>query len=177
MADVAEATTVPPAADQSGNLTVWFVKTISDVTAPKAATEIGAATSFRVTYSFTNDGWSFAADQDKTKDERLTLPQPLEALGNKNVSLNTLKYVDSTAAGSAAVVLKPVAPATSLSGYFVERRSVPNSTLAAAAQMVRVIPVTLGAQLPGPTDGTGKFTLLQVAALTGPIGDPVAMAA
>lgn len=177
MADVAEGLVPPPAVDQSGNLTIWWVATIADVTAPKAATEIGAATSFRLTYSFTNDGWSFAASQAKTKDERLTLPQALEALGSRDISLNTLKYVDSAAAGSAKVVLAPTGGAAFKSGYFVERRNVPNTTLAAASQLVRVIPANVGLQLPGPTDGTGKFTILQEAAITGAIGPEVAMAA
>jgi len=177
MADVAEGLVPPPAVDQSGNLTVWWVATIADVTAPKASTEIGAATSFRLTYSFVAGGWDFDASQDKGKDERLTLPQPLESLGSKAISLKTLEYVDSTAAGSAAIVLAPTAPATTKSGYFVERRNVPNSTLAAASQLVRVIPATVGAQLPGTLDGEGKFTLQQVAAITGVVGAPVAMVA
>lgn len=172
MADVAESLVPPPAADQSGQLTIWWVPTIADVSAPKASTEIGAAGSFRITYSFTNDGWTIAGTQAKTKDERLTLKQPLEALDATDVSLNTLKYVESAAAGSANVVLVP-----GTSGYFVERRGIPNQTLAAAAQKVRVIPVTLGQQMPGPIDGTGKFTVLQEASVTGVIGAPVALAA
>lgn len=171
MADVAEGLVPPPAVDQSGNLTVWWVPTIADVSAPKASTEIGAAGSFRITYSFLPSGWNLAGAQSKTKDDRLTLKQSLEALDKKDVTL-TLDYVDSTAAGSAAVVLTE-----GLSGYFVERRSIPNQTLATAAQKVRVIPVTLGAQLPGAIDGTGKFSIHQETAITGVVGAPVALAA
>lgn len=172
MADVAEGLVPPPAVDQTGNLTIWWVPSISDVTAPKASTEIGATGSFRLTYSFTEDGWDFDASQAKNPDGRLTLKQPLESLGTSKVSLKTLKYVESTAAGSANVVL-----VEGTSGYFVERAGVPNSTLAAASQKVRVIPATLGKQMPGPRDGSGKFTVVQEVAINGVIGDPVALAA
>ncbi|WP_223690110.1 phage tail tube protein [Leifsonia poae] len=169
MADVAESIVPPPAADQTDNLTIWWVPSIADVLAPKV-TEIGGTGAFRVTYSFTNDGWSIAGSQTKTKDERLTLKQPLESLGATDVALNTLKYVESSQAGSANVVLLE-----GTAGFFVERRGIPNKTLAAAAQKVRVIPAILGAQLPGPTDGTGKFTIVQETALTGLLGLPVAL--
>lgn len=169
MADVVDV--VPPAVDQLNNLTIWWVPTLADPLAPKAATELGAATSFRLTYSFTTDGWGLTGSQDKTVDERLTLAQQLEALGVAKASL-TLKYVDSTAPGSAAVVL-----VEGLVGYFVERRGTTDQTLAAAAQKVRVIKVTLGKQIPGPVDGTGKFTYTQEAAINGVVGLPVALAA
>ena len=170
MADVAEISG-PPAVDQSGNLTIWWVPTIADVAAPKASTEIGAATSFRLTHSFTPDGWALTGTQTKDKDNRLTLKQALESLGVSEASL-TLKYVDSVAVGSAAVVLTE-----GLSGYFVERRNTPQTSIAAAAPKVRVIGVTLGKQIPGPVDGTGKFTYTQEVAITGVVGAPVALAA
>jgi|GEM_PF-1448106 len=176
MADTPEGIVPPPAVDQKGNLTLWFVKTIADVSAPKAATEIGAATSYRITYSLTADGYNLAGSQGTVKDERLTLAQPLESLDTNEVTLD-LKYVDSAAAGSAAVVLAPVAPATTVDGYIVERAGVPNATVAAAGQKVRVIPVTLGAQNPGPRDGQGKFTIVQKAAITGVVSAPVALVA
>lgn len=170
MADVIDV--VPPAVDQLNNLKIWWVGgPIADVTAPKAATEIGAATSFPITYSLTSDGWGLAGSQEKTDDPRLTLKQKLEALGVSTTTL-TLKYVDSTAAGSAAVVLTE-----GLSGYFVERRGSSAQTLAAAGQKGRVIAVTLGKQNPGPIDGTGKFTIVQEVAITAPVGSPVAFAA
>lgn len=164
MVDVVDV--VPPAVDQTGNLTIWFVPTIADMTAPKAATELGAAGAFRITYSFTTDGYTPTGDQEILTDDRLTLPQGLQSLGKVTAGM-TLKYVDSSAAGSAAVVLKPTPPATSLDGYLVERPNVANATLAAAAQKVITRKVTLGVQIPGPRDGSGKFTITQIAAITG----------
>ncbi|ANJ26819.1 hypothetical protein [Agromyces aureus] len=168
MPDVADV--VPPAIDQKGNTVIWWVPASPGITAlnaPKAATELGAATTFRITHSFTPDGWTLTGSQAKTTDDRLALPTPLEALDSLvNTFGDGIKYVDSSAAGSAAVVL---ATQTSLAGFFVERRNVSNGTLAAAAQKVRTIPVTLGPQIRGPIDGTGKFTYLQQVALTAPI--------
>jgi hypothetical protein len=164
MADVAD--TVPPALDVNGNLVIWWVQTIADLAAPKAATEIGAATSFRVTHSFTPTGFPLDGDQEITVDERLALVDALEALGRQTNTLGMLEYVDSTAANSAAVVLKPVAPATTKSGYFVIRRNVSNGTLAAASQKVLTVPVTLGKQIFPVTDG--KFRIKQRTSVTGP---------
>lgn len=165
MADVADTT--PPAIDQTGNYVIWWVATIADLTAPKAATEIGAATSYRITHSFTPSGFAFDGDQPVNPDERLALAQALESLGVVTRTLGMLEYVDTSTAGSAAVVLAPTAPATTKSGYFVVRRNVANGTLATAAQKVTTIPVTLGVQIQVPVDGTGKFRIKQRASITG----------
>jgi len=168
MADVVD--TVPPAIDQKGNTVIWWVPAVADPLAPKAATELGAATAFRITHSLTTDGWPLTGSQGTTEDDRLALLTPLESLDTLKQTFGSgLKYVDSIAASSAAVALKPVAPATTKSGFFVERRNISNGVLATAAQSVRTIPVTLGAQIRGPIDGTGKFTYLQQASITGPI--------
>ncbi|MCU1441137.1 MAG: hypothetical protein JWP85_2134 [Rhodoglobus sp.] len=159
MADVAESFGGPPAVDQSGNLTIWWVPTIVNPNAPTVA-EIGHATAFRLTYSFTPGGWALTIPQEKLPDLRLTSPQDRQSLGKTTPSLADLGYVDSVAAGSAAVVL-----ASGGAGHFVERRNLSQDTLIAAAQKVRVIKCTLGVQVPGPTDGSGKFTLLQAAAV------------
>ena len=170
MADVAD--TVPPALDVDGNLVIWWVQTIADLTAPKASTEIGAATSFRVTHSFTPDGFPLSGDTAVSTDSRLGLEVDLESLGKTTQTLGTLTYVDSDSASSAAVVLKPTAPATSKSGYFVIRRSVANGVLATSGQKVQVVPTTLGPQIK-PNIGDGKFRIQQRGIITGPIVEGV----
>lgn len=168
MADVADV--VPPAIDQTGNTVIWWVETIADVTAVKAATELGASSSFRVTHSFTPDGFPFDSTQNKNTDDRLALAQVLESLGTLQYTFGDgLVYVDSTAASSASVVLKPTSPATSKSGYFVVRTGVANATLAAAGQKGFVVPVTLGEQRRGPINGQGKFNRKQQVTITGPV--------
>jgi hypothetical protein len=171
MADVAETATGPAAVDQTGNLTIWAIpgRTVSQ-SAPSVAL-IGGATCYRVTYSFTSGGWTLTAPQEKLVDTRLTSPQSRQSLGVITPDLGDLMYVDSIVAGSAAVVL-----AAGGLWQFIERRNTPQSTLAAAAQIVRVINVNLGPQAPGPTDGTGKFAYMQPAAMDS-LGAPVALVA
>lgn len=166
MVDVADK--VPAAIDVDGTLVIWWVETLADLTAPKAATELGAATSFRITHSFTPGGFPLDGDQAVNTDERLALVQALESLGKLTNTLGMLEYVDSDDAGSAAVVLKPTAPATSKSGFFVIRRKVPIATLAAAAQKTITVPVTLGQQIK-PVNSDGKHRIKQRASITGPI--------
>ena len=167
MADVRNG--VPAAVDQNGNTVIWWVQTIADLAAVKAATELGAATSFDVTYGFTTDGFPVDSTQEKTTDDRLTLVDTLESLGKTTTTFGEgVTYVDSAAASSPAVVLKPTAPATTKSGYFVVRTGVPYATLATAAQKVTVYPVTLGPQRRGPINGSGKFVWKQQVVLTAP---------
>lgn len=167
MPDVVDQT--PPAVDQTDNLTIWWVPTIANVAAPTAL-EIGATGSKRITYSFVPGGWTPTGDTEILTDDRLTLKQPLQAFGKTTRDI-TMQYVDSTDATSAAVVL-----VEGTAGYIVERRGVPNATLVAAGQKVRVHKVTLGPQIAGPIDGNGKFTITQKAIYTGVLGNPVAVA-
>ena len=168
MVDIVDS--VPPAIDQKGNTVIWWVPTISDPSAPKASTEIGAATSFRITHSFTPGGWTLTGSQATMMDDRLGILTPLESLDQLVQTFGSgVVYVDSSAVGSAAVVLKPISPATTKAGNFVERRNVSNTVLATAAQPVRTVPVLGGPQIPGPIDGTGKFNYTQQFAITGPI--------
>lgn len=171
MADVAELFGGPPAVDQSGHLTVWAVKTITDIGAPKL-TEIGGTGATRITYSFTTSGWALSGTQERLTDERLTSPTTKESLGRSTPTLGDLAYVDSTDPKSAAVVL-----ADGGTWYFVERRNVAQTELAKVGDKVRVLRVTLGPQMPGPTDGTGKFTLTQAAAIDAITPMPVAVVA
>lgn len=163
---------VPPAIDQLANTVIWWVPAtpgLADTAAPEAAAEIGAATTKDVTYSFTTDGWTADSQQAKTTDERLTLLNVLESLDKVTVSFgNGIKYVDSTSSSSAAVVLKPAGGDSSISGFFVVRTGLPYATLAAADQNATVYPVTLGPQMRGPLNGSGKFTWLQQVTLTSP---------
>ena len=169
MADVVELYGGPPAVDQSGNLTIWWVPTIVDVTKPKL-TEIGAGK--RITYSFLPNGWGYDATTEKLPDDRLTDPMGGESLGRTKPTFNDLLYVDSTAATSAAVILKDGGP-----GYFVERRNVPQTALGAIADKVRVLQVTLAMPTPGETAGAGKFSRKQAVAISGGIPEEVAVVA
>lgn len=161
---------VPPAVDMTGNTVIWWVGgTIADLSAVKAATEIGAATSSDITYSFTTDGFPLDSTQEKTQDERLTLMDVLESLGKVQTNFGDgVQYVDSPGvAGSATTVLAPTAPATSKNGFFVVRPNLPYATLAATGQKGTVYPVTVGKPRRAPI-GNGKFGWKQQVVLTAP---------
>lgn len=166
MVDVVD--TVPPALDVKGNLVIWWVDTLADPAAPKAATEVGAAGATRITHSFVPGGFALDGDQAVDVDARLGLEVDLESLGTRTDTLGMLEYMDSTDPKSAAVVLKPTAPATTKSGYFLIRRNVSNKVLATAAQKTIAVPVTLGSQI-FPNNADGKFRIKQRASITGPI--------
>src|SRR5690349_16090111 len=120
MADAADV--VAPAIDQKGNTVVWWVGgTIADTSAPGKVAVFDAATTFRITHDFTPDGFPLDSTQGKQSDERLALPDVLESLDSVQTTFGDgLTYMDTqAAAGHAAVVLAPVAPATSKSGYIV----------------------------------------------------------
>jgi len=170
MADAPELFGGPPAVDQSGNLTIWWVPGgVADKTKPKL-TELATAT--RLTYSFTSDGWSFDATTEKLKDDRLTSPQSRESLGRTTPTFSDLKYVDSKDPKSAAVILKAGGR-----GDFIERRNIAQTALGTIGDPVRVLSVNLGDQLPGPTAGDGKFNLKQSVAVEGIIGAEVLLVA
>lgn len=168
MPDVPELFGGPSAVDQTGNLTVWAVKTIADISKPKL-TELAAG--FRITYSFLPGGYNISFDQEKKKDERLTAPIVKESLGVMTPTVPDLKYVDSTAPGSAAVVL-----ADGGKWFFVERRNVPQPSLGTVSDKVRVLELTLGEQVPAEL-GDGKFALSQPVALDRITTKPVALVA
>lgn len=160
MADVAEAFGGPPAVDQTGNLTIWAIPKSTSGIDPNAmkTAQLAAASAKRVTYSFRQGGWNPNPTQGKNQDPRLTAPQTRQSLQNVQLEVPDLSYVDSTAAGSAAVILTPG------DWYFVERRNVDQKLLAADGQKVRVYDVTLGEQLPGPIED-GKFSIKQAVAV------------
>jgi hypothetical protein len=161
MVDVAEAYGGPPAIDQTGNLTIWCIPKATAGINPDAMTktQLDAASAKRITYSFIEGGWNPNPSQGKNDDRRLTSKQSRQTLQAVQNDIPDLAYVDSTAAGSAAMILTPG------DWYFVERRNVDQSALATATtQKVRVYDLTLGEQLTGPIQD-GKFTRKQAVAV------------
>lgn len=168
MADVADV--VAPAIDQQGNTVIWWTTaTIANLAAPGKVAVMDAATTFRITHDFTPDGFPVDSSQEKTTDERLALIDELEALGKVQTNFGDgIVYVDTQAVAGRATIVLSTGSNPSITGYFIVRRNIPNSTLAAASQKVTVYPVTLGPQRRGPITGSGKFTWKQQVVLSGP---------
>ena len=159
----------PPAIDQTGNHTIWAVQDIADINAPTLA-EI--ALGDRITYSFGVGGYALGVSQAKNSDPRHTGIVDGESLGKITPTFSDLTYVDSDDIDSAAFILNGGGI-----WHFVDRRNVSQLEEATADDLVRVIEVDLGPQLPGPTGGDGKFNLMQAAAIVRLTLEPVAIVA
>lgn len=146
---------VPTSSQSDGRWKIAFVAIGDD---PHSAADIIAADD--VTYSFTADGFDWQITETLTEDKRLTLDQNLSAPGRSTEVLN-LRYVDSTASGSAAVEFT-----NGTEGYFVVRRGIPNATEWASTQKVDIITVRLGKQRPDAPTENGVDTISQQAAVT-----------
>lgn len=160
MPDAAEAFGGPPAADQTGNLTLWAIPAATAGINLDAITktQLDATSAKRITYSFMQGGWNPNPSQGKNQDNRLTSPQSRQSLQAVTQEIPDLSYVDSSDAGSAAAILTPG------NWVIVERRNVPQTTLATVGQKVRAYSLTLGEQLVGPIQD-GKFTRKQAVAV------------
>jgi hypothetical protein len=135
---------IPASWQSDGKWTITYVPTASN---PLSAAILNGGTAKDVTYSFTPDGFNYGVTQAVVEDKRLTLVQDLSRPGKKTETLE-LKYVDSTDAGSAAVLFTELS-----TGYLVIRRQVDNGTAYAVAQVVDVITYQVGAQRPeAPTE-------------------------
>lgn len=115
-----------------------------------------------LTYSFTADGFNWAISQATVDDKRLTLTQDLSRPGKTTETLE-VKYVASSDAGSAAVIL-----AAGTEGQLNVRRGVDNATAATIGQTADVITYVAGAQRPDAPTENGLDTISQTLYITAP---------
>jgi hypothetical protein len=162
---------VPASQQSDGRWKIGFVPSGTGTPNPLSIAVLKAATSFNMTYSFTPDGFAYAVTQASVEDKRLTLTQDLSRPGKTSETLEN-KYVETLAAGSASVVLKP-----NTAGYFVVRRGVDNATDWAVGQIVDVISIIAGAQRPDAPTENGLDTITQAQFITAPTQRKVALVA
>jgi hypothetical protein len=147
--------TVPSSTQSDGKWRIWNVA--SGVNALSVAI-INAGSS--LTYSFTPDGFNYTINQETVNDPRLTLVQNLSRPGKKTETLE-VKYVRSTTAGSADVILTE-----GTEGQLVIRRGVDNATVATVAQKADVITYIAGAKRPDAPTENGIDTISQTLFIT-----------
>lgn len=143
---------IPTSFQSDGNWTITYVPSGSN---PLSAAILNGGTAKDVTYGLTSDGFTYGVTQAEVVDKRLTLQQDLSAPGKTKETL-TLKYVDTTDAGSPAVLFTE-----NLRGFLVIRRQVANGTAYAAAQIVDVVDVQFGKQAPDAPTENGLDTITQ----------------
>jgi hypothetical protein len=148
---------IPASSQSDGRWKIGYVPTGSN---PLSVAILKGASAKNVTYSFTDGGFNWQTAQAEVVDKRLTLDTDLTRPGKKKETLE-LKYVNSTDADSAAVLF-----VEGLSGFFVVRRMVVNTTDWTVAQKVDQITFTLGAQRPDAPTENGVDTITQTAYIT-----------
>jgi len=148
---------IPTSFQSDGKWTLTYVPTASN---PLSAAILNGGTAKDITYSFTADGFNYSVAQATVEDKRLTLVQDLSRPGKTTESLE-LKYVDTTDAGSAAVLFT-----AGSTGFIVIRRQVDNGTAYAASQIVDVITYVLGVQRPDAPTENGLDTISQTVYFT-----------
>lgn len=135
---------IPTSFQSDGFWTITYVPAGSN---PLSAAILNGGTAYDVTYGLTSDGFAYAVSQASVPDKRLTLQQDLSAPGKTTETL-TLKYPDTTDAGSPAVLFTE-----NLRGFLVVRRGIANGTAYAVAQKIDVLDVVFGKPVPdAPTE-------------------------
>lgn len=165
-----------------GATSVIICQSIADMTAPKLATELQAATSVDASLFLNPAGWAPNATSNKgTRPPRLGSKTQRETFNRTTYSMGTLQYVydpqaDDTDPSNA--VKAACAPTTTV--YAVERLGLDAETDAwAVTQKVRVHKITLGVQNPSGdrSDDNAEFLLMQdaiYANLEGPVDGVIA---
>lgn len=165
---------LPASVPTDGTLRVDFVTTIADVTAPKAATELGAAGSQELSGYITGDGWAPSGEQATVTDERLASTQTFEQPGRKTKSLS-ITYVhnpDDAANNEAYITL-----AEGTKGYLVVRWGVPRGAAWAVADIVDVWPITAGEAMKNYNGANSVHTVTQRLFVTGDVVSDAVVAA
>lgn len=124
-----------------GMISAWFVATIADIAAPKAATEIGAAGSVVLHTRLTPDGLTTGAGNDTVDTSKMASTFNTKIVGRRNFDGLQVKYVRGDAVNEKLLDTTLIYRA---SGYLVVRRDVVATTAVAAAQKVEVYPVQCG---------------------------------
>lgn len=138
---------------------------ITDVPAGSNALSVAilnGGTAKPITYSLTPDGFAWETAEATVEDKRLTLTQDLSRPGKTTETLE-LTYVDSTDAGSAAVLLT-----AGKEGKFTVRRGVDNATTHTVGQKADVISYQLGVQRPQAPTENGLDLIKQTVYITAP---------
>jgi len=120
-----------------GMIAVWWVPTIADITAPKAATEIAAAGSVVLHTRLTPDGLNTGAGSDTIDTSKMSSTFNTKIVGRRNFDGLQLKYVRGDAVNEAIL---DTTLTYRTSGYLVVRRNVLATVAIAASQKVEVYP-------------------------------------
>lgn len=120
-----------------GLISVWWVPTIADISAPKAATEIGAVSTVVLHTRLTPDGLTTGAGSDPIDTSKMSSTFNTRIVGRRNFDGLQIKYVRGDAVNEALLDTTLIYRAN---GYLVVRRNQAATTAIAASQKVEVYP-------------------------------------
>lgn len=121
-----------------GNVAAWFVATIADISAPKAATEIGAASTLALHTRLTPDGLKTPASTDTIDNSKLASTFTTKRVGRRKFDGLSLKYIKGDATAEQLFDTTLIYHAQ---GFLVVRRGILATVAPTAAQKVEVYPV------------------------------------
>jgi hypothetical protein len=147
---------VPASQASTGN---WKVIYIPSGNALSVAVLVGG-TAKPLTYGFTPDGFNWGITEASVPDPRLTLSVTLSQPGSSTDTLE-VKYVDSTDATSAAMILTQ-----GVAGILNVRRGIANATIPTVGQVADTITFVAGRQRPDAPTANGLDTISQTLYIT-----------
>lgn len=161
-----------------GNIKIKVCVAIADMTAPKLATEINAATSVDMSCAFTADGWKPSKTQNKgTKKRRLCSKSDVEQLNPALNAIDQLIYSLGDPQNPEDTIATLMADGAKL--YVVERLGMDaEDTAFAVGQKVRTHYIELGESYPmyDTSDDNAEFLTCQNAVYVarGPVDGVIA---
>ena len=121
-----------------GNVAAWFVASIADISAPKAATEVLAASSLALHTRATPDGLKVPASTDNIDNSKLGSTFTTHVVGRRKFDGLSIKYQVGDQVADKTFDTTLVYKAQ---GFLVVRRGVAVSQAPAAGDSVEVYPV------------------------------------
>jgi hypothetical protein len=144
----------PGSVATDGNLSLWFVPYGASVD-PASKAVLDGATTKRITYSLTPDGFAHTIDEATIEDGRLTLRQALQEAGTVTDNLE-LSYVYGAEDDVARVALVKDAR-----GWIVARYAVANEADVTIGDKVDLLPIKCGVQRKSAPTRNSVFTITQ----------------
>lgn len=164
---------IPVGMSTNGTILALFVPTIASPAAP-TVTELTAGTVVDLSCYITGDGLSTEVSENSVEDPRLCSKQVFEARGDFSNTLE-LTYVYNTTSAPDDEARIALAPGTA--GYIVLRYGLDSDEAIAAADLVDVYPVEMGAQRKNTPARNSVHTISQKPFITGTVHRDVAVQA